>query len=63
MTERNKDGTNPEILVKEETMCDYETVKYNHPSDTNVWFIDIKGNEPIWAVNIQQCYEKDKQND
>ena len=37
---------------------DYETVKYNHPDDTNVWFIDIKGNEPKWAVNIQPYYEK-----
>jgi len=46
-----------------ETMCDYETVKYNHPNDTSVWFIDIKGNEPNWAVNIQPHYEEEKQNE
>lgn len=41
----------------------YETVKYNHPGDTNVWFIDIKGNEPKWAVNIQPHYEKEEDNE
>jgi len=44
-------------------MDDYETVKYNHPGDTNVWYIDIKGNEPEWAVNIQPHYEKAEGNE
>jgi hypothetical protein len=38
---------------------DYELVKYNHPSDKNIWFVDIKGNEPKWAVNIQPHFEEE----
>ena len=53
------------IYNKEElTMSNkYEKVKYNHPDNTNVWFIDIKGNEPKWAVNIQPHCEKEESND
>ena len=40
-------------------MLSFETVKYNHPGDLNVWFVDIKGNEPAWAVNVQPYISTD----